>query len=79
MVLTVYVLDGALFESSMRHFRAGHALFYDRVWGAEHGDEKNLLQLLGVVVGIKCGCHALSNAVKWGLMTFAEDNTSEEA
>ena len=66
LAVSVYIMDGMLFSSSMRLFRARHALFFDSlVQAGEVADP--LDRYRDLVFGIRCKGHGIHNSIPWGL------------
>ena len=76
--ITVYCLDGHLFTSCMKKFKARHQLYYEMLEAAG-SDFADLLKATDWAVGINCVMHACSNAVNWGLAPFNTGDLNDDA
>ena len=67
--LTVYGMDGMLYQRFLKLMRARHRIFYDAdVGGADFEDpEIEMEKLRDIVVGIRCRAHSLHNSILWGV------------
>jgi hypothetical protein len=72
----VYLVDGALFQSLARKFKAHHALYYELL--ECDADEKTLLEMQEFTFCFKCVSHGCSNGTKWGLKIVATESSIVE-
>jgi len=78
IAMTVYLMDGCLFSSTWRKWRALHDLWYSDHGGADP-DLAWLLQQSEWVFGIKCMLHGGHNSVHWGLLHWCAKEVSDAA
>jgi hypothetical protein len=71
VTINVYLLDGGLFSSLDRKFKARHLLYYKG--GMVSGLDADRLQLSDWTVCILCPSHVMSNGLKWGLYTVSSN------
>ena len=78
IAMTVYLMDGCLFSSTWRKWRALHDLWYSDHGGAD-AELAWLLQQSEWVFGIKCMLHGGHNSVHWGLLHWCAKEVSDAA
>ena len=69
-------VDGALFQSLARKFKAHHALYYELL--ECDAEEKTFLEMQEFTFCFKCVSHGCSNGTKWGLKIVATESSIVE-
>ena len=77
--ITVYLQDGALFESTFRKWLGLHEVMYHPEHGFVEADDRYRLKNSDFVVGVLCCIHCGHNAVDWSLKPLKPDQTSDNA
>lgn len=78
IVLNGYIMDGALFYSTICKLKALHRLWYRQDIGSI-GDESMLEELQDKewAFGMTCNIHGAHNGVKWGISAVSSDETAD--
>lgn len=71
IAISVYLMDGAMFDATFAKFQALHKLWYDEAHGGCMSNDSRFLRQSEWVVGFRCKIHAAHLAVQWGLQHLA--------
>ena len=82
IVWNVYLMDGALFSSTLPKWEALHELWYDLSPEPECETARSTLRRLRnteLTVGMHCKTHGGHKAIEWGMAPYKPDDTSDKA
>lgn len=68
IVISVYVLDGALFDTCKRFFGARHAMAYSEEFAEQDGVHNDIIEkMTDWNFSVKCKAHMMQKSIEWAL------------